>query len=51
MPVWGKVFSSKGDSGKGGGAYWRRAAIELKRYLESIQKHVTGRRGRGPHCG
>jgi mono/diheme cytochrome c family protein len=38
MPVWGKVFSSKGGGGKGGGAYSRRAVIELKRYLESIQK-------------
>ena len=38
MPVWGKVFSNKGGGGKGGGAYSRRAVIELKRYLESIQK-------------
>ena len=38
MPVWGKVFSDEGGGGKGGGAYSRRAIIELKRYLETIQK-------------
>jgi hypothetical protein len=38
MPVWGKVFSSEGGGGKGGGAYSRRAVVELKRYLETIQK-------------
>ena len=38
MPVWGKVFSEKGGGGKFGEAYSREAVIELKRYLESIQK-------------
>ena len=38
MPVWGKVFSDKGGGGKVGGAYSRRAIIELERYLETIQK-------------
>ncbi len=38
MPVWGKVFSSAGGGGKIGGAYSRRAVVELKRYLETIQK-------------
>jgi hypothetical protein len=37
MPVWGKVFSDEGG-GKGGGAFSRRAVVELKRYLETIQK-------------
>lgn len=38
MPVWGRVFSEEGGGGKGGGAFSRRAVIELKRYLESIQR-------------
>lgn len=38
MPIWGSVFSSEGKGGKGGAAYSRRAIIELKTYLESIQK-------------
>lgn len=38
MPVWGKVFSEEGGGGKGGGAFSRRAVVELKRYLETIQK-------------
>jgi hypothetical protein len=38
MPVWGKVFSVKGGGGKVGSYFSRRAAIALKRYLESIQK-------------
>ena len=38
MPVWGKVFSDEGGGGKGGGAYSRRAIVELTRYLETIQK-------------
>jgi mono/diheme cytochrome c family protein len=38
MPVWGKVLSNEGGGGKGGGAFSRRAVVELKRYLESIQK-------------
>jgi mono/diheme cytochrome c family protein len=38
MPIWGKVFSSEGGSGKGGGAYSRRAVIELKNYIEKIQQ-------------
>jgi mono/diheme cytochrome c family protein len=38
MPVWGKVLSSEGGGGKGGAAFSRRAVIELKRYLETIQK-------------
>jgi mono/diheme cytochrome c family protein len=39
MPVWGKVFSDKGGRGKVGAGYSRRAVIELKRYLETIQKN------------
>jgi mono/diheme cytochrome c family protein len=38
MPIWGKVFSSEGGSGKSGGAYSRRAVVELKSYIESIQQ-------------
>jgi mono/diheme cytochrome c family protein len=38
MPVWGKILSSEGGGGKGGGAFSRRAVVELKRYLETIQK-------------
>ena len=38
MPIWGSVFSSEGKGGKVGAAYSRRAIIELKTYLESIQK-------------
>lgn len=38
MPVWGKVFSDAGGHGKIGGAYSRRAVVELKGYLESIQQ-------------
>ena len=38
MPIWGLVFSNEAHGGKGGGAYSRRAVIELKTYLQSIQK-------------
>jgi mono/diheme cytochrome c family protein len=38
MPIWGKVFSNEGGEGKGGGAYSRRAVIELKDYIEKIQQ-------------
>ena len=38
MPIWGLVFSQEGGAGKIGGAYSRRAVIELLHYLESIQK-------------
>jgi mono/diheme cytochrome c family protein len=38
MPVWGKVFTDEGGGAKGGGAYSRRAVVELKRYLERIQR-------------
>lgn len=38
MPIWGKVFSDEGGKGKAGGAYSRRAVIELLHYLETIQK-------------
>jgi hypothetical protein len=38
MPLWGKVFSSEGGGGKSGGAYSRRAVVELKDYLEKIQQ-------------
>jgi len=38
MPIWGKVFSVEGGNGKRGGAYSRRAVIELSRYLETIQQ-------------
>jgi len=32
MPIWGKVFG-----GECGPAYSRRAVVEMKRYLESLQ--------------
>ncbi len=38
MPVWGKVFSDEGGRGKRGATASRQAVIELKRYLETIQK-------------
>jgi mono/diheme cytochrome c family protein len=38
MPIWGSIFSKEGHGGKGGAAYSRRAVIELKTYLQSIQK-------------
>jgi mono/diheme cytochrome c family protein len=38
MPIWGLVFSNEAHGGKGGAAYSRRAVIELKTYLQSIQK-------------
>jgi mono/diheme cytochrome c family protein len=38
MPVWGKVFSTEGGRGKRGASASRRAVVELKRYLETIQK-------------
>lgn len=38
MPIWGKVFSVQGGGGKRGGAFSRRAVIQLKDYLESIQQ-------------
>jgi mono/diheme cytochrome c family protein len=38
MPIWGKVFSVEGGSGKIGAATSRRNVIALKRYLETIQK-------------
>ncbi|MFT3731652.1 MAG: cytochrome c [Hyphomicrobium sp.] len=37
MPIWGKVFSLEGGTGKGGAAFSRRAVIELKSYIQSIQ--------------
>jgi mono/diheme cytochrome c family protein len=39
MPIWGRVFSDEGGGGKGGGAYSRRSVVELKHYLETIQKN------------
>jgi mono/diheme cytochrome c family protein len=38
MPIWGKVFSNEGGEGKAGGAFSRRAVIELKNYIEKIQQ-------------
>ncbi len=38
MPVWGRVFGSEGGGGTGGRAYSRRAVVELKRHLETIQR-------------
>jgi mono/diheme cytochrome c family protein len=38
MPIWGLVFSKEANGGKRGAAYSRRAVIELKTYLQSIQK-------------
>jgi mono/diheme cytochrome c family protein len=37
MPIWGTVFNEEGGRGRVGNAYSRKAVIELKRYLESIQ--------------
>jgi hypothetical protein len=39
MPIWGLVFSNEGQGGKAGAAYSRRAVIELKNYIQSIQKN------------
>jgi hypothetical protein len=39
MPIWGLVFSNEGQGGKGGAAFSRRAVIELKNYIQSIQKN------------
>ena len=38
MPVWGKILSLEGGRGRRGGVYSHRAVVELKRYLETIQK-------------
>lgn len=38
MPIWGLYFSKEGGGGKIGNAYSRAAVVELKRYLETIQK-------------
>lgn len=38
MPIWGFVFGKEANGGKRGAAYSRRAVIELKTYLQSIQK-------------
>ena len=38
MPIWGRIFSEKGGGGRRGGNYSRQAVVELKRYLESIQR-------------
>jgi len=38
MPVWGAMFTTEGGSGRRGALYSRRAVIQLKRYLESIQQ-------------
>jgi mono/diheme cytochrome c family protein len=38
MPIWGKFFSDTGGRGRIGGAYSRRAVVELTRYLKTIQK-------------
>jgi mono/diheme cytochrome c family protein len=38
MPVWGTTFSYEGGGGRRGVLYSRRAVVELKRYLETIQE-------------
>ena len=38
MPLWGAMFTTVGGSGRRGALYSRRAVIQLKRYLESIQQ-------------
>ncbi|WP_244437763.1 c-type cytochrome [Hyphomicrobium denitrificans] len=38
MPIWSLIFSNEAHGGKSGAAYSRRAVIELKTYLQSIQK-------------
>jgi mono/diheme cytochrome c family protein len=38
MPIWGLIFSKEGHGGTVGAAYSRRAVVELKTYLQSIQK-------------
>jgi hypothetical protein len=38
MPVWGTIFSYEGGGQRRGGLYSRRAVVELKRYLETIQE-------------
>jgi hypothetical protein len=38
MPVWGTIFSYEGGGQRRGALYSRRAVVELKRYLETIQE-------------
>ena len=38
MPIWGEIFSNDVGGGRRGAASSRRAVLELKRYLEAIQK-------------
>lgn len=38
MPVWGKIFSVEAGRGGRGAVHSRRAVVQLKRYLESIQQ-------------
>jgi hypothetical protein len=38
MPVWGTIFSYEGGGQRRGSLYSRRAVVELKRYLETIQE-------------
>jgi hypothetical protein len=38
MPILGKIFSTEGGNGERGGAFSRQAVIELKNYIESIQR-------------
>ena len=39
MPVWGKIFSVEGGRGERGALHSRRTLLQLKRYLESIQRN------------
>src|SRR5262245_38222708 len=39
MPVWGKIFSVEAGRGERGALHSRRAVLQLKRYLESMQRN------------
>jgi mono/diheme cytochrome c family protein len=39
MPVWGKIFSVEAGRGERGALHSRRAVLQLKRYLESLQRN------------
>ena len=39
MPVWGKIFSVEGGRGERGALHSRRTVLQLKRYLENLQRN------------
>jgi mono/diheme cytochrome c family protein len=48
MPIWGRVFSDEGGRGRLGGIYSRQAVVELKKYLEGIQRQPAGLQAPSP---